>query len=88
MKGHTIKGDDGADLLQRPGRVYTRDELLDRVWGLGFSGESNVLEATGRRYRDVVCDGPPLPQCRGGALRGGQVLTGCGDRRSGGEALC
>ena len=31
-------------LLQHPGRVFTRAEILDRVWGLGFETDSNVLD--------------------------------------------
>jgi DNA-binding response OmpR family regulator len=31
-------------LLQHPGRVFTRAEVLDRVWGLGFETDSNVLD--------------------------------------------
>ncbi|MGI9860281.1 response regulator transcription factor [Moorella naiadis] len=30
--------------LQNPQRVLTRDELMARIWGFDFSGESNVLE--------------------------------------------
>lgn len=30
--------------LQNPHRVLTRDELMTRIWGYDFSGESNVLE--------------------------------------------
>jgi len=31
-------------LMQNPGRVFTRAEILDRVWGLGFEHSSNVLD--------------------------------------------
>ncbi len=31
-------------LMQHPGRVFTRAEVLDRVWGLGFETDSNVLD--------------------------------------------
>ncbi|MDQ7841456.1 MAG: response regulator transcription factor [bacterium] len=43
-------------LMRRPGRVFTREELLDRVWGFDFEGESNVLEATIRRLRERLGD--------------------------------
>ncbi|WP_258360505.1 response regulator transcription factor [Moorella sulfitireducens] len=33
-----------AFFLQNPLRVLTRDELMTRIWGYDFSGESNVLE--------------------------------------------
>jgi DNA-binding response OmpR family regulator len=45
-----------AALMRRPGRVYRREELLDRVWGVGFEGESNVLEVTIRRLREKLGD--------------------------------
>lgn len=31
-------------LMQNPGRVFTRAEMLDRVWGFGFETDSNVLD--------------------------------------------
>ena len=30
--------------LQNPKRVLTRDMLMEKIWGIDFSGESNVLE--------------------------------------------
>lgn len=30
--------------LEHPGQVLTRDQIMDRVWGIDFCGESNVLE--------------------------------------------
>jgi DNA-binding response OmpR family regulator len=33
-----------ALLMQNPGRVFTRAEILERVWGLGFEHSSNVLD--------------------------------------------
>ncbi|WP_261810468.1 response regulator transcription factor [Levilactobacillus humaensis] len=31
-------------LLQHPGQVFTRDELLDNVWGVDFLGQQNVVD--------------------------------------------
>ncbi|MDR7417868.1 MAG: response regulator transcription factor [Armatimonadota bacterium] len=45
-----------ATLARRPGRVYSRDELVESVWGFDFNGESNVVEATIRRLRDRLGD--------------------------------
>jgi DNA-binding response OmpR family regulator len=45
-----------AMLARRPGRVYSREELLDRIWGFDFDGESNVVEATVRRLREKLGD--------------------------------
>jgi DNA-binding response OmpR family regulator len=33
-----------AILMLAPGRAFTRAELVERVWGLGFSSASNVLD--------------------------------------------
>jgi DNA-binding response OmpR family regulator len=43
-----------AALMRRPGRVYSREDLLNRVWGIDFAGESNVVEATIRRVREKL----------------------------------
>lgn len=40
-----------ACFLRTPGRVLTRDVLLERVWGYDFEGESNVLEVYVRYLR-------------------------------------
>lgn len=31
-------------LLRHPGQVFTRDELLDNVWGVDFLGQQNVVD--------------------------------------------
>ncbi len=33
-----------ATLLREPGRVFTRQQLLDRVWGIDAEVEPNVVE--------------------------------------------
>ncbi|TMI73951.1 MAG: response regulator transcription factor [Bacillati bacterium ANGP1] len=45
-----------AALTRRPGRVFSRDELINRVWGVDFEGESNVVEVTVGRLRDNLGD--------------------------------
>lgn len=30
--------------LQAPGRVFTRDQLLQMVWGIEFAGESRTVD--------------------------------------------
>ena len=38
-------------LLLNPGRVFTRAEILERVWGLGFETNSNLLDVYVRNIR-------------------------------------
>jgi DNA-binding response OmpR family regulator len=38
-------------LLAEPGRVYTREQLLDKVWGIGYFGESRTVDVHVRRLR-------------------------------------
>lgn len=43
-------------LMQYPGRVFTRAEILDRVWGLGFETDSNVLDVYVSNLRGKLGD--------------------------------
>src|SRR3989442_7739989 len=38
-------------LLQKPGRVFSREQLLDKVWGLGYFGETRTVDVHVRRIR-------------------------------------
>ena len=33
-------------LVQRQGRVFSREQLLDKVWGLGYFGETRTVDVT------------------------------------------
>jgi DNA-binding response OmpR family regulator len=41
-------------LLQRPGKVCTREELLDNVWGIDFDPGTNIVDVYVRRLRSKV----------------------------------
>lgn len=41
-------------LVQNPGRVMTRDRLLDRVWGLDYHGATRTLDVHIRRLRQKL----------------------------------
>lgn len=43
-------------LASHPGRVYTREELIDRVWDGRFDAESNVVETYVRNLRRKLGD--------------------------------
>jgi len=38
-------------LLHEPGRVLSREQLLDKVWGLGYFGETRTVDVHIRRVR-------------------------------------
>jgi DNA-binding response OmpR family regulator len=38
-------------LAERPGRVFSREQLLDKVWGLGYFGETRTVDVHVRRLR-------------------------------------
>ena len=44
-------------LLESPGRVYSRDQLLDLVWGHDQDVELRTVDATIRRLRRALNDG-------------------------------
>ncbi|MCS6867944.1 MAG: response regulator transcription factor [Thermus sp.] len=49
-------------LAQAPGRVYTRGELLERVWGPEFEGSERVVDAYIRLLRKKLKDDPQAPR--------------------------
>jgi DNA-binding response OmpR family regulator len=51
-------------LLREPGRVFTRDQLLDRVWGRDAAVEPNVVETYVSYLRAKLGDGGPRPLIR------------------------
>ena len=44
-------------LLENPGRVYSRDQLLDLVWGHDQDVELRTVDATIRRLRRALNEG-------------------------------
>jgi len=54
------------DLLHQfachPGRVYTRAQLLDNVWGLGFEGYEHTVNSHINRLRGKIEKDPAHPQ--------------------------
>ena len=59
----TLQGD-GADLhlASNPNRVFTRDQLLDEVWGFDYYGDSRTVDvhvsACGKSWRAPRTSGP------------------------------
>ncbi len=45
-----------SELARNPGRVLTRETLLDRVWGMYYLGDSRTLDVHIRRLRQKLGD--------------------------------
>ncbi|MGC8634356.1 MAG: response regulator [Candidatus Limnocylindrales bacterium] len=43
-----------AFLMQHPGQVFTREQLLDRVWGYEFAGETRTVDVHMHQLRSLV----------------------------------
>ena len=48
-------------LLENPGRVLTREVLIDRVWGNDYVGDTKTLDVHIKRLRSLVEDDPKNP---------------------------
>ncbi|ADD01761.1 two component transcriptional regulator, winged helix family [Thermoanaerobacter mathranii subsp. mathranii str. A3] len=49
-------------LASNPGKVYTKDKLLDLVWGFDFYGDTNTVTVHVRKLREKIEDDPANPQ--------------------------
>jgi len=47
-------------LMRSPGRVFTRTQILEHVWGYDFDPQTNVVDVYIRRVRAKI-DAPPAP---------------------------
>ena len=45
-----------AFLMRSPGRVYTRVQLLEHVWGFGFDPQTNLVEVCVQRLRSKIAE--------------------------------
>jgi len=48
-------------LLENPGRVLTRDVLIDRVWGSDYVGDTKTLDVHIKRLRTLIEEDPKNP---------------------------
>jgi two-component system response regulator RegX3 len=48
-------------LLENPGRVLTRDVLIDRVWGNDYVGDTKTLDVHIKRLRSLIENDPKAP---------------------------
>ena len=43
-----------VELARHPGQVFTRDMLLDRVWGYDYLGDSRLVDVAVGRLRSKI----------------------------------
>ena len=59
----TAKEFDMLELLMRnPGRVYSRENLLNIVWGFEFPGDIRTVDVHVRRLREKLEPNPARPE--------------------------
>jgi DNA-binding response OmpR family regulator len=51
-----------CELAQNPGRLLTREVLLERVWGYGYFGDGRLVDVHIRRLRTKVENDPTHPR--------------------------
>jgi DNA-binding response OmpR family regulator len=49
------------ELARRPGQVFTREMLLDRVWNYDYLGDSRMVDVAVQRLRAKIEDDPARP---------------------------
>jgi two-component system response regulator RegX3 len=50
-------------LMQNKGRVMTRHQLIDRIWGSNYVGDTKTLDVHVKRVRSKIETDPSHPQC-------------------------
>ena len=51
-----------AFLIRHPGQVFSRDQLLERVWGYDYAGESRTVDVHVHWLRSQIEDEPSAPR--------------------------
>jgi two-component system response regulator MtrA len=66
-----------VELAAADGRVVTREELLKRVWGYDYFGDTRLLDVHIRRLRRKIERDPDAPECvltvRGSGYKAGKL---------------
>jgi two-component system response regulator MtrA len=50
-----------VELARRPSQVFTREMLLERVWGYGYLGDSRLVDVAVQRLRSKIEQDPAHP---------------------------
>ena len=48
-------------LMTTPGKVYSREELMEKVWNYDYFGDMRTVDVTVRRLREKIEDNPGVP---------------------------
>lgn len=60
----TVKEFDLVELLMKnPGKVYSREMLLDIIWGYDYQGDIRTVDVHVRRLREKLERNPASPEC-------------------------
>ena len=51
-----------AFLLRHPGQVFSRDQLLERVWGYDYAGETRTVDVHVHWLRSQLEEDPSAPR--------------------------
>ena len=51
-----------AEMARRPGQVFTRELLLERVWGYDYLGDSRLVDVAVQRLRAKIESEPARPE--------------------------
>jgi DNA-binding response OmpR family regulator len=51
-----------VELAQNPGRVFSREVLLERIWGYGYFGDGRLVDVHVRRLRTKIEADPANPR--------------------------
>lgn len=49
-------------MMKHPGQVFSRDQLLDNVWGFDYFGDASTVTVHVRRLREKLEDAPTKPR--------------------------
>ena len=49
-------------LFSSPGKVYSREELMEKVWNYDYFGDMRTVDVTVRRLREKIEDDPSDPK--------------------------
>ena len=49
-------------LVKNPGKVYSRDNLLKKVWGEEYPGDARTVDVHVRRLREKIESNPSEPK--------------------------